>query len=233
MPAIEVIELVKHYWRGQRLIRAVDGVSLKIGAGEFVSIVGGSGSGKTTLLGLCGLLLRPTAGRVVIDSVDTSTLGVDQRADLRSRRMGFISQGFHFHPALNLVENAMLPLRSAGWNARHDRGRAIELLEKFGLGDCLYDRPGQLSGSQQQRLVVVRSLVTRPALVLGEEPTGAGDRQTAQQLIGVMQEINRSEGITFIVVTHDMDSAAQSDRVIRLKDGQVTSDERVLHALAS
>ena len=225
MANIELVELTKHYKQGKNIVRALDGVTLRIDAGEFVSVVGRSGSGKTTLLDLVGLLLRPTSGTVRIDGVDTSELKDGQRADLRGQRIGFIFQEYNLLPTLNVVENVMLPLRYTRSNVKDGRKRALELLEMVELTDRISHRPDELSGGQQQRVAIARSLVNRPALVLGDEPTGSVDTETSQQLIGLMRQLNREENVTFVIVSHDLDLASQADRIVRLKDGRIISDE--------
>jgi putative ABC transport system ATP-binding protein len=230
MANIELIELTKHYRQGRNIVRALDGVTMHIDAGEFVSIVGRSGSGKTTMLDLIGLLLRPTSGRILIDGVDTSALKDGQRADVRGQRIGFIFQEFNLLPTLNVLENVMLPLRYTKGRGREGRARALELLDAVGLEDRVTHRPDELSGGQQQRVAIARALINRPALVLGDEPTGSVDTETSQELVGLMRWLNREEGVTFVIVTHDLDLANQADRMIRLKDGRVIGDEPVQHA---
>jgi len=224
MATIELRNLTKHYRQGKNLIRALDGVSLTFEEAEFVSVVGRSGSGKTTLLDLIGLLMRPTSGTVLIDGMDTAGLRDGQRADLRGRRIGFVFQEYNLLPALNVLENVMLPLRYQG-GGREGRARALELLETVGLGDRTHSRADELSGGQQQRVAIARALVNRPALVLADEPTGALDTQTADELVTLMRRLNREELVSVVVVTHDLDLAARTDRVIRLKDGTVLSDD--------
>src|SRR5215471_2043193 len=230
MASIELVELTKHYKQGKNIVRALDGVSLTIAAGEFVSIVGRSGSGKTTMLDLIGLLLKPTSGHVVIDGVDAGGLKDNQRADVRGQRIGFIFQEYNLLPSLNVLENVMLPLRYTRSRARGGRERALELLEAVDLSDRLKHRPDELSGGQQQRVAIARALVNRPAIVLGDEPTGSVDTQTSQELVGLMRRLNREEGVTFVIVTHDLDLAGRADRMIGLKDGRVVSDAPVQHA---
>src|SRR2546430_13064409 len=225
MANIELVELTKHYKQGKIIVRALDGVSLRIDAGEFVSVVGRSGSGKTTLLDLVGLLLRPTSGTVRVDGVDTATLKDGQRADMRGQRIGFIFQEYNLLPTLNVVENVMLPLRYSKSNGGDSRKRALELLELVELTDRISHRPDELSGGQQQRVAIARSLVNRPALVLGDEPTGSVDTETSQQLVGLMRRLNREENVTFVIVSHDLDLASQADRMVRLQDGRVISDQ--------
>jgi len=212
MARIELVDLTKHYKQGKNLVRALDGVSLTIERGEFVSVVGRSGSGKTTLLDLLGLLLKPTSGRVVIDGVDTS--------DLRF-------QEFNLLPTLNALENVMLPLRYRRGKDPQGKARALQLLEAVDLADRMDHKPAELSGGQAQRVAIARSMINNPALVLGDEPTGEVDSETSMQLIDLMRKMNRERGVTFVIVTHDMEIAGRTDRMIRLKDGHVLSDERV------
>ena len=228
---IQIENLTKHYRQGTATVRALDGVNLSIEDGEFVSVVGRSGSGKTTLLDSLGLLVRPTGGRVVIDGVDTSAVKDGQKARLRSEKIGFVFQEYNLLPAFDALENVMLPLRYAA-RPKGDRRWAETLLREVGLEDRMHHRPDQLSGGQQQRVAIARSLVNRPSVVLGDEPTGAVDTETSAQLVAVMRRMNEEHGVTFVIVTHDLDLAGQADRMIRLRDGRVVLDEALAVAVA-
>jgi ABC-type lipoprotein export system ATPase subunit len=227
MAAIELTDLTKHYKQGKNIVKALDGVTLSIQSGEFVAVVGRSGSGKTTMLDLLGLLLRPTAGRVVIDGVDTGTLKDGERATMRGERIGFIFQEFNLLPTLNALENVMLPLRYRRGKDPDGKARALRLLDEVDLADRIEHKPAELSGGQAQRVAIARSLINNPALVLGDEPTGEVDSETSTQLIDLMRRMNRERGVTFVIVTHDMEIANRTDRIIRLKDGRILSDERI------
>jgi len=221
---IEIDRLSKHYKQGKTVVRALDQVSFNVESGEFVAIVGRSGSGKTTMLDSLGLLLRPTSGRIVIDGDDTSSLKDDQKARLRGSKIGFIFQEYNLLPALTAFENVMLPLHYAA-KPKGDREWARTLLEEVGLAGRMHHRPDQLSGGEQQRVAIARSLVNRPSLVLGDEPTGAVDTETSAQLTAIMRRMNRRHQVTFVLVTHDLDLAAETDRVIKLKDGKIISNQ--------
>jgi ABC-type lipoprotein export system ATPase subunit len=225
MASIELRELTKYYKQASTTVKAVDGVNLTVEAGEFISIVGRSGSGKTTTLDLLGLLLRPTSGQVLLDGIDTGKLRDGARAHLRGKKLGFVFQDFNLLPGLNALQNVMLPLRYTK-NGKDGKARAATLLEEVGLKDRMHHRPDQMSGGEKQRVAIARSLINRPSLVLGDEPTGEVDSETSQQIVALMRRMNREHGVTFILVTHDTDVAAQTDRVIRLKDGKVLSDTR-------
>ena len=232
MANVRLVNLTKHYKRGAEVIRALDGVTLDIEKGEFVAIVGRSGSGKTTMLDLMGLLLRPTSGSLLIDDIDTSTLGDRQLAQMRARRVGFVFQEYNLLSGLNVLENVMLPLRYVKDGKKAGQPRAVELIDRVGLGDRIRHRPTELSGGQAQRVAIARSMVNSPSLILLDEPTGAVDTETAQQLVDLLKRLNKEDQVTIVIVTHDLDVAAHATRQIRLKDGKVLADERVSSEVA-
>jgi ABC-type lipoprotein export system ATPase subunit len=225
MAGVRLQNLTKHYRRGSETIRALDGVTFDIAPGEFVAVVGRSGSGKTTLLDLLGLLLKPTAGALFIDDIDTTKLNDRDRAHMRARKVGFVFQEYNLLSGLNVLENVMLPLRYVK-ERKDGRARAVDLIERVGLTDRVKHRPTELSGGQMQRVAIARSMVNRPSLILLDEPTGAVDTETAQQLVDLLKTLNREENVTIVLVTHDLDIAGEARRQIRLKDGKVLSDQR-------
>jgi len=223
---VRLQNLTKRYKRGNEVIHALDDVTLDINKGEFVAVVGRSGSGKTTMLDLMGLLLRPTSGSLFIDDIDTSKLGDRELARVRARRIGFVFQEYNLLSGLNVLENVMLPLRYVK-DGKTGRPRALELIERVGLTDRIRHRPTELSGGQAQRVAIARSMVNSPSLILLDEPTGAVDTETAQQLVDLLKRLNREDQVTIVIVTHDLDIAGQASRHIRLKDGKVMTDEAV------
>jgi ABC-type lipoprotein export system ATPase subunit len=226
MANLQLEELTKHYRQGKTVIKALDGVMLDIGDGEFVAVVGRSGSGKTTMLDMLGLLLRPTAGKLIVDGVDTGALGDRDLAHLRGSKIGFVFQEYNLLPSLNVLENVMLPLRYVK-DRTDGRKRAEDLLDRVGLSDRVRHRATELSGGQQQRVAIARSMVNQPSLILLDEPTGAVDTETAEQLVALLKSLNQQDRVTIVVVTHDLDVAKEAKRQIRLKDGRVVADEAV------
>lgn len=225
MANVRLVDLAKQYRRGSEVIRALDGVTLDIDKGEFVAVVGRSGSGKTTMLDLMGLLLRPTSGSLLIDDIDTSKLGDRELAHMRARRIGFVFQEYNLLSGLNVLENVMLPLRYVK-EGKNGRARAVELIDRVGLSDRARHRSTELSGGQAQRVAIARSMVNSPSLILLDEPTGAVDTETAQQLVDLLKRLNQEDQVTIVIVTHDLDIAKQAGRQIRLKDGKVLTDEK-------
>src|SRR5450756_486316 len=220
MANVRLVDLAKQYQRGNEVIRALDGVTLDIDKGEFVAVVGRSGSGKTTMLDLMGLLLRPTSGSLFIDDIDTGKLGDRELAGVRARSIGFVFQEYNLLSGLNVLENVMLPLRYVK-EGKNGRSRAVELIDRVGLSDRARHRPAELSGGQAQRVAIARSMMNSPSLILLDEPTGAVDTETAQQLVVLLKRLNQEDQVTIVIVTHDLDIAKQATRQIRLKDGKV------------
>lgn len=201
-------------------VAVLDGVQLELRAGDSVAIVGPSGSGKSTLLNIIGTLDHADAGKVELDGVDLTTLNERQLAEVRSRKLGFIFQSHYLLPQCTLWENVLVPtLAQAAGKPAGVEERARRLLDRVGLGERLNHRPGQLSGGERQRVAVVRALINQPKLLLADEPTGALDRHNAEELIKLLLELNREEGVAMIVVTHARDLAFQLGRVLELRDG--------------
>jgi len=227
MASVELRGLKKDYGKGEHTVHALDGIDLSIEQGDFVAVIGRSGSGKTTLLDCVGLLLRPTAGQVLLDGADAGGLSDRRRAEMRGRRLGFIFQDFNLLSTLTARENVLLPMRYTGGINKTARARADSLLEEVGLAARGHHRATELSGGEQQRVAIARALVNEPTLVLGDEPTGEVDTETREELIQLMLRMNRERETTFVIVTHDVELAGRARRMIRLKDGQVLSDERL------
>ncbi|GMA51015.1 macrolide ABC transporter ATP-binding protein [Alicyclobacillus contaminans] len=220
---IEIRNLVRQYVMGGQIIRALNGVNLEIQRGEFVAIMGPSGSGKSTCMNMIGCLDKPTSGSYVIDGNDVSQLTEDQLAELRNRKIGFVFQNFNLLPRTTALENVELPMMYAGVPARERRRRAVEALERVGLGERLHNRPNELSGGQQQRVSIARALVNRPALILADEPTGALDSQTTEDILKLFEELHQ-QGNTIVIVTHEDEVGQHAHRIVRFRDGKVESD---------
>jgi putative ABC transport system ATP-binding protein len=209
---------------GEVEVAALRGVSLVIDQGEFVAIMGASGSGKSTMMNIIGCLDVPTRGRYWLDGVDVRRLDEPALARIRNRKIGFVFQSFNLIPRTTALSNVELPLTYAGVPARERRARAMAALEMVGLADRVGHLPNEMSGGQQQRVAVARAIVTNPALILADEPTGNLDSRSSEDVIGVFHQLNR-EGRTVVLITHEPDIAAHARRVIRLRDGLVVSDE--------
>jgi len=218
---VETEDLAKYYRMGNYIVKALDGVNLKIRRGEYVSIMGPSGAGKTTLFNMIGGLDRPTRGKVYIDEVDISKLDAYELAWLRARKIGYIFQTFNLIPVLTALENVMLPMIFAGVRREERIRKARELLERVGLGDMLYHSPTELSGGQQQRVAIARALANDPAIVLADEPTGNLDLQTGLEIINLLRQLNKERGVTIVTATHDLKMIDVSDRIVYLRDGKV------------
>jgi putative ABC transport system ATP-binding protein len=224
-PVLDVRTLTKVYGEGEATVHALRGVTLAVRRGDYVAIMGSSGSGKSTLMNILGCLDIPTDGRYLLDSVDVSRLSDRQLALVRNRLIGFVFQAFNLIPRTSAVANVELPLAYAGMRARERRARALHALDVVGLADRADHEPNQLSGGQQQRVAVARALVTEPALVLADEPTGNLDSRATEDLLTVFDGL-KAAGRTIVLITHEPEVGARANRLIRLFDGEIQSDER-------
>jgi putative ABC transport system ATP-binding protein len=223
-PVLDVRDVVKVYGEGEAQVHALRGVSLTVERGDYVAIMGSSGSGKSTLMNILGCLDTPTAGRYLLDGVDVSRLDDRQLALVRNRRIGFVFQAFNLIPRTSALANVELPLAYAGMKGAERRSRARAALAMVGLADRADHEPNQLSGGQQQRVAVARALVTAPALVLADEPTGNLDSRSSEDVLAVLDRLNHS-GRTIVLITHETDVSRHAKRLIRLVDGQIVHDE--------
>ncbi len=227
MPVIELVGVTKEYVdKGQVTTRALRGVDLTVDKGEFMAIAGPSGSGKTTLLNLIGALDTATAGTIRVEGRDIGRLSQTELSDLRRDRIGFVFQAYNLVPVLTAAENAEYVMELQGRPAAERRRRVAELFERIGMQPLLETRPLKMSGGQQQRVAVARAIVSEPALVLADEPTANLDQATGRSLVELMRQLNRERTVTFLLSTHDPMVLEQVDRVVRLVDGKVDSDER-------
>lgn len=221
---IQLDHIHKTYSMSDVHVHALRGVSLTIREGEFVAIMGASGSGKSTMMNIIGCLDRPTRGTYLLDGQDVSQLSKDDRADIRNQKIGFVFQGFNLLSRTSAIENVELPMLYTGLDKAERHGRAMKALLSVGLAGREQSHPNQLSGGQQQRVAVARALVNRPALILADEPTGNLDSRTAVEVMDIFQRLNREQGITLVLVTHEFDIAQYARRVLHFKDGKVHRD---------
>jgi putative ABC transport system ATP-binding protein len=221
---IELVDITKTYQMGAEIVHALDGVSLTIRTGEYVAIIGPSGSGKSTLMNVLGCLDRPTSGTYKLNERDVSKLGERQLAKVRNQNIGFVFQQFNLLGRMSALRNVELPAAYAGASPGARHRRAMEAMQAVGLADRTHHKPTEMSGGQQQRVAIARALVNEPTILLADEPTGALDSKTGQEILGLFEQLQRERGITVILVTHDPAIARRANRVVSIRDGRIDSD---------
>jgi putative ABC transport system ATP-binding protein len=224
VPLIETVDLRRSFEFGDVEIHALRGVSIEVPESQFVAVIGKSGSGKSTFMNILGCLDRPTSGSFRLHGRDVSDRTADERAELRSEQIGFVFQSFNLIPRTSALENVELPLVYSGASLSEQRSRAMAALEGVGLADRAGHHPSQLSGGEQQRVAIARSLVNRPRLLLADEPTGNLDTTTSLEIMRIIEQLNREQGITVVLVTHEPEIAAYADRVLTFRDGVIIDD---------
>jgi putative ABC transport system ATP-binding protein len=223
-PVIELVRVIKTYGAGDALVRALDGVDLVVERGEYVTVMGASGSGKSTLMNIVGCLDAPTRGVYRLDGIDVRRLDEHQLSVIRNRKVGFIFQGFNLVARTTALRNVELPLVYANVPVRERRWRALAALESVGLADRVNHLPNELSGGQQQRVAIARAIVTNPILLLADEPTGALDSRSSEEVLALFEQLS-SAGRTLVVITHEHDVARHARRLVRMRDGRIVNDE--------
>ncbi len=221
---ISLQKIIKVYSLGKRELQVLRGIDLSVEKGELVAIMGPSGSGKTTLLNIIGCLDRPTSGSYYLDGKEVSSLSSSELAAIRARKVGFVFQTFNLLPRLSALANVELGLKYAGGE---DRELALEALRRVGLAERADHRPTELSGGEQQRVAIARALVKRPPVILADEPTGNLDSKSGEEILSLLTELHKEKGITLVMITHDPDVAQRCQRIVRLRDGLIVSDEKV------
>lgn len=223
-PVVRLVDVRKEYAMGDERVVALDGVNFRLDAGEFVAIMGPSGSGKSTLMHVIGLLTRPTAGQYFFEGTDVSRLDADTLADLRSRRLGFVFQSYNLLPRTTSLENVELPMVYAGIPENEQRNRALRALEVVGVPQMALHVSNQMSGGQQQRVAIARALVNDPSVILADEPTGALDTKSSDEIMALFTRLNQERGMTILLVTHEPDVGRRAKRIVTFRDGKITGD---------
>jgi putative ABC transport system ATP-binding protein len=228
-PLIDVRDLTKTYWLGEVIVNALVGVTVDIDKGSYVAIMGPSGSGKSTFMNVVGCLDRPTSGEYRLDGMPVESLDRDQLAEIRNQKIGFVFQNFNLLPRMSALENVKLPLLYKDTDTPDADEQAEHALSLVGLSGRESNLPTQLSGGQQQRVAIARALINKPQILLADEPTGALDSRTSAEIMSIFEGLNRTQGITIVLVTHSDEVAAHADRIIGFRDGRIVSDKPVIH----
>jgi putative ABC transport system ATP-binding protein len=221
---LQLVDICKSYQVGPTELKVLRGISVTVEKGELLSIIGPSGSGKSTLMNIIGLLEQPTSGSYFIDGMKVSYDDDRVLSDIRNKTIGFVFQQYHLLPRLNALDNVGIPLVYRGTGEKEIREKSMEFLKKVEVEDRAHHKPNELSGGQQQRVAIARALVGRPSIVLADEPTGALDSNTSQDIMNLFKRLNKEEGITIIVITHDPKIARQCERVVEIRDGMITNE---------
>lgn len=225
-PVIRMQNIIKRYYVGKpNELQILNGISLDVFANEFVSIVGESGSGKSTLMNIIGILDRQTEGQYFLEGQDVNLLSDDVRSDIRNRRIGFVFQNFNLLPRANALKNVMIPLMYGSTPVKNQKERAMEMLELVGMADRAGHRPNELSGGQKQRVAIARAMINNPAIILADEPTGALDSKTGHMVMDLFHKLHEEQGKTIVLITHSQELAAETQRIVTIRDGNVISDK--------
>lgn len=225
-PVIHMQDIIKRYYVGKpNELQILNGISLDVFENQFVSIVGESGSGKSTLMNIIGILDRQTEGQYFLEGQDVNLLGDDARSDIRNRRIGFVFQNFNLLPRANALKNVMIPLMYGTVSVKNQKERAMEMLEMVGMADRASHRPNELSGGQKQRVAIARAMINNPAIILADEPTGALDSKTGHMVMDLFHKLHEEQGKTIVLITHSRELAAETQRIVTIRDGSVISDK--------
>lgn len=222
---IEMNNIIKNFYLGTpNELHIIKDISLEVKEGDFVSVVGASGSGKSTLMNMIGVLDRPTSGEYILDGISVSQMSDNDMSDVRNRKIGFVFQTFNLIPRSSALKNVELPMLYSGMDGRKRTQRAKELLELVGMGDRMHHLPNELSGGQKQRVAIARALANNPAIILADEPTGALDSSTGRMVMDLFHKVHREDGKTIVLITHNSELAAETDRIVTIRDGSIVSD---------